>query len=220
MPSLTEEQYKAAFAEPSGRNPSEKEADSRAGRALAFALDIRKFEIELYWKRATYFWGFIAAAFASYALTYKSESENEPWLSLLFSCLGIVFSWAWFLANRGSKFWQQNWERHVDLLEDLTLGPLYKTVATSPDVGTGLFSAGRYSVTKINQFLSLFVTLVWVPLILKATLPLDIDCELDISKVIVLALTVISLGVLSKFAKSATGTTQTQLESRKHRVET
>ena len=219
MQRLTEEQYKAAFAEPSGCNPPEKEADSRAGRALAFALDIRKFEIELYWKRATYFWGFIAAAFAAYALTYKNATEHEPWLSLLFSCLGIVFSWAWFLANRGSKFWQQNWERHVDLLEDLTLGPLYKTVATSPDVNTGLFSAGRYSVTKINQFLSLFVTLVWVPLILKAALPIGVDREVDVPKVTVLALTVICLAVLSKFSKSATGTTQTQLEPREHCVE-
>ena len=31
-------------------------------KALDLALDIRKFEIELYWKRAAYFWGFIGAA--------------------------------------------------------------------------------------------------------------------------------------------------------------
>ena len=30
--------------------------------ALEHALDIRKFEIELYWKRAAYVWAFIAAA--------------------------------------------------------------------------------------------------------------------------------------------------------------
>jgi hypothetical protein len=28
--------------------------------ALQTALDVRKFEIDLYWKRATYFWPFIA----------------------------------------------------------------------------------------------------------------------------------------------------------------
>ena len=32
-------------------------------KALKQVLDIRKFEIELYWKRATYFWTFIAAMF-------------------------------------------------------------------------------------------------------------------------------------------------------------
>ena len=30
----------------------------KAEKALDFALDIRKFEIELYWKRVTYFWAF------------------------------------------------------------------------------------------------------------------------------------------------------------------
>lgn len=219
MQRINEDRYRASFAEPDGSKKPEKEADSRAGRALAFALDIRKFEIELYWKRATYFWGFIAAAFAAYALTYKSGTAHEPWLSLLFSCLGIVFSWAWFLANRGSKFWQQNWERHVDLLEDMTLGPLYKTVATSPDVDTGLFSAGRYSVTKLNQLLSFFVTLVWVPLVVKSLLPLDIDRQLDMFKLIVVLLTVVSLWALNKFGKSSTATTLTNLEPREHRVE-
>ncbi|MBL0919023.1 MAG: hypothetical protein IBJ14_09980 [Hydrogenophaga sp.] len=219
MKHLTEAQYKAAFAEPEGRDSPEKEADSRAGRALAFALDIRKFEIELYWKRATYFWGFIAAAFAAYALTYKSGTAHEPWLSLLFSCLGIVFSWAWFLANRGSKFWQQNWERHVDLLEDMTLGPLYKTVATSPDVDIGLFSAARYSVTKLNQILSLFVTLVWVPLIVKALLPFGTDRDFDGPKFAVAALTLASLWALAKFGKSRTAASLTHLEPREHRVE-
>lgn len=34
--------------------------------ALKMALDTRKFEIELYWKRATYFWAFIALAFGAF----------------------------------------------------------------------------------------------------------------------------------------------------------
>ncbi|WP_442777331.1 RipA family octameric membrane protein [Sphaerotilus montanus] len=90
----------------------------RAEKALDLALDIRKFEIELYWKRATYFWTFIAAALAGYAVVYKDgESNSNAWLSLLFSSLGLTFSTAWYLVNRGSKFWQNNWERHVDLLE-------------------------------------------------------------------------------------------------------
>lgn len=32
-------------------------------KALENILDIRKFEIEMYWKRATYFWTFIGAVF-------------------------------------------------------------------------------------------------------------------------------------------------------------
>lgn len=68
---MNAEEYRAAFANPPDGKAPEKESDTRAGRALALALDIRKFEIDLYWKRATYFWAFIAAAFAGYALTYN-----------------------------------------------------------------------------------------------------------------------------------------------------
>jgi hypothetical protein len=38
----------------------------KRNEALKNALDIRKFEIEMYWKRATYFWAFITLAFTAY----------------------------------------------------------------------------------------------------------------------------------------------------------
>ena len=77
-------------------------------KALEFAIDIRKFEIELYWKRATYFWTFIAATFTGYALVYTKGGDNKEIILLLFSCLGLLFSFAWFLVNKGSKYWQYN----------------------------------------------------------------------------------------------------------------
>ena len=240
---MTEAEYKRAFSEPpskdatekeadtrAGRSAgrltrrrpavaSEKEADTRAGRALALALDIRKFEIELYWKRATYFWGFIAAAFAGYALTYKSAADHEPWLGLLFSSLGLVFSWAWFLVNRGSKFWQQNWERHVDLLEGMTLGPLYKTMAVDPNSRNPLTAAGRFSVTKINQMLSAFVTLIWVVLCVKSLWPLSLALEPDYFRISICVVTAFCLFFLWLWGRSATGVTQTRLETRVHKTD-
>jgi hypothetical protein len=45
----SQEQYKKDFAGQKGQ------------KALGYTLDIRKFEIGLYWKRATYFWAFIGA---------------------------------------------------------------------------------------------------------------------------------------------------------------
>jgi hypothetical protein len=198
------EEYRAGFAEPSpGADGEErpKEGDTRAGRALALALDIRKFEIDLYWKRATYFWAFIAAAFAGYALTYKSSTDHEPWLSLLFSSLGLVFGFAWYLVNRGSKFWQNNWERHVDLLEDMTLGPLYKVVAKSPEWNP-LTAAGAFSVTKINQMLSLYVTVVWSMLLAKEMGPISPDRALDSSKILIAVLTTLALGLLIWFGRT------------------
>ena len=44
----------------------EKAFEDKEEKALEHALDIRKFEIELYWKRATYFWTFIGATLAGF----------------------------------------------------------------------------------------------------------------------------------------------------------
>ena len=96
--------------------------------ALERALDIRKFEIDLYWKRATYFWTFIAATLAGFVVVQASAASNKEAMSVLLACLGIVFSVGWVCVNRGSKFWQENWESHVDMLEDEIGPPLYKVV--------------------------------------------------------------------------------------------
>jgi len=61
-------------------------------RALQHALDIRKFEIDLYWKRAAYFWAFIGAAFAGFLAIQASGATNKQDLSVVLSCLGFVFS--------------------------------------------------------------------------------------------------------------------------------
>jgi hypothetical protein len=213
------EEYKAAFAEPVRDDKAPKEADTRAGRALALALDIRKFEIELYWKRATYFWAFIAAAFAGYALTYKSATDHEPWLSLLFSSLGLVFAFAWYLVNRGSKFWQNNWERHVDLLEEMTLGPLYKIVAVSTGYNP-LTDAGRFSVTKINQMLSFFVALVWLLLFAKSIGTIGVEREVDGFKLATVIITITAVGTLLRYGKSDTGSVSSELVVRKVNIDT
>ena len=142
-------------------------------KALEYALDIRKFEIELYWKRATYFWTFTAAAIAGYTVIQRiSDEHSRGELSLLLVCLGVIFSLAWYLVNRGSKFWQNNWERHVDMLEDATIGPLYKIILSEEDSNRNivrriLTDTGTFSVTKINQILSFFILMVWILLLFK-----------------------------------------------------
>ncbi|ETI67272.1 RipA family octameric membrane protein [Neobacillus vireti] len=131
--------------------------------ALKQALDIRKFEIDMYWKRATYFWTIIGVIFAGYFLLMSKEILNsQPTLIFLLNCIGFIFSLSWYLVNRGSKFWQNNWERHVDLLEDQVMGPLYKTVIQNSNLKIHHFHKEyNYSVSKINQILSLIVTIIW-----------------------------------------------------------
>lgn len=146
--------------------------DSRLARALDRALDIRKFEIELYWKRATYFWAFLAVTLGAYfALRIANIDDKAKGEALLIvSCLGVVFSVTWYFVNRASKFWQENWENHVNLLEDKVIGPLYKTVLSDADLGFWKLSGPYpFSVSKLNQILSLFVLGLFL-LLVSATL--------------------------------------------------
>jgi len=134
--------------------------------ALCHALDIRKFEIDLYWKRATYFWTFIAASLAGYVAVQVSTSDNKQDLSIIIACLGLVFSFAWFCVNKGSKFWQENWEDHVDMLEDKVTGPLYKVVLSRSNedqniIKNFIIGPKKISVSKINQLISLYISIIW-----------------------------------------------------------
>ena len=146
----------------------EKDKKNKKAEALKYALEIRSFEIELYWKRATYFWAFIGATLAGYGAVEASSIGPKQDLAVALSCLGLVFSFGWFCVNKGSKQWQENWENHVDLLEDDIIGPLYKIVLGRPKSegimkGIERFVAGPgpYSVSKINQMINLFVTVLW-----------------------------------------------------------
>lgn len=148
-------------------------AGDKREKALEHALDIRKFEIELYWKRAAYFWTFIGATFAGFVAVQSVGIDNKQDLSVILSCLGMVFSVAWVCVNRGSKHWQENWEKHVDMLEDEVTGPLYKVILTSNDPKSHfektkhlITGSTPFSVSKINQIISLYVLVLWVCLLM------------------------------------------------------
>jgi hypothetical protein len=128
---ITREQYLKGFVQE--RTPGEPQRE-----ALRQALDIRKFEIDLYWKRATYFWTFIGAAFAAYFVLPKDGEPRVLEPTYAVTCLGFLFSLAWYFVNRGSKAWQQNWEMHVDLLEDEAMGHCIKR-CYNPTVTNYLF---------------------------------------------------------------------------------
>lgn len=163
---IKEDQYKQSFG--LGQPPDPKKAEA----ALQQALDIRKFEIGLYWQRATYFWALIAAAFAGYFAVLAAEHMSAPektFNAFVIACLGLIFSLSWFLANRGSKYWQENWENHVDMLEDGITGPLYKTILHRPTNKSFLSrlieGPAPFSVSQINQWVSLFTLIIWLCLI-------------------------------------------------------
>lgn len=174
---INEKEYKRAF----GIDPLDR---ALLRRALAHALDIRKFEIELYWKRAAYFWTLIAAAFAGYFLILGAENlRDHEFLAFVVTCVGFVFTFAWFEVNRGSKKWQENWENHVDMLEDHVTGPLYKTWLIRPE-GDAMFEKwvtgpANVSVSKINQIISLFTLWTWLILAYAALPSFGLDLPID-----------------------------------------
>lgn len=138
----------------------QKDNKEKHKNALDRAWKNRDFEIEMYWKRATYFWVFLATTFAGYfALqtvdqTKVVDQRGLDILNIVVICLGVCFSFSWILVNRGSKKWQENWEAHIDMLEDGITGPIYKTV---------LHKKGYdYSVSKINLYVSYFVFGIWL----------------------------------------------------------
>jgi hypothetical protein len=124
--------------------------------ALDRAHDIRKFEIELYWKRATYFWVLQAAVFTAFGLIWK-DIETTKWglIPVALSCLGVLTALSGWLSSLGSKFWQANWEHHIDMLEDEFEGRLHKTAWVGP-IGV------RWSVSGVNERLGSFFVMFWV----------------------------------------------------------
>ena len=138
-------------------------------KALERAWQTRNFEIEMYWKRATYFWTILGAALVAYGVLLKISKQQAE----VVACLGFVLSLAWVLNNIGSKAWQANWEAHIDLLEDSITGPLYKTIKHQY----------TYSVSKINLIVSCYFVFLWAILFLSIFLHLGKDAIVYLSLV-------------------------------------
>lgn len=156
-------------------NKIDKTTYKKMKSAFKLAHDVRKFEIELFWKRGTYFWAFILGSFTAYFVTfdkilgkqrfcYSSLMAFSPLAKivlLILACLIFIFCLSWVFVNKGSKFWQKNWEAHIDVMEDIFSGKIYKTILNTK---TDVFSdkawkkdAYDYSVTKITTVSSIIL---------------------------------------------------------------
>jgi hypothetical protein len=123
--------------------------------ALRLAYDHRKFEIELYWRRATYFWAFQAVAFASVGLFLQDgalpSNSNIMFVPVLLGAITGAVGW---LTSAGSKFWQENWESHVDLLENEMSARMTAAILFRDEP--------RFSVSKLNQVLLACLFIGWI----------------------------------------------------------
>lgn len=143
--------------------------------ALRQALSNRQFEIDYYWKRTAYFWTLTAAALTGYfaLASPKNPVHAGQFASFAVGCLGLLISTSWFFVNKGSKFWHENWENHVAALSPPETGSLFRKVLRRPDEGvTRFFNVTRpapISVSKINQWVSLYVIGFWIGLLAMAS---------------------------------------------------
>lgn len=124
--------------------------------ALARAHELRKFEIENYWKRATYFWAFQLAAFTLFGLLWQAVAKGDVDRTALLvpAGLGAITAQVGWLTAKGSKFWQENWEGHVDMLEQVSEGRLTQAII--------MRRGQQYSVSRANEALLFLLVCGWM----------------------------------------------------------
>lgn len=132
--------------------------ESKLKESYEVSLKLRNFEIDLFWKRALFFWGFIASAFWGFIEVKTKYPEFAP----LVAGFGIICSLCWLLTNRGSKRWHENWEQNWEkygkeggFIDE----SIYKSVEIE---NKGLLGASKYSPSKLSILLSYFVLVLWV----------------------------------------------------------
>jgi hypothetical protein len=135
------------------------------------SLETRNFEIDLFWKRSVFFWGFIASAFVGFATLYK----NNIILSIIISCFGMVCSFAWTMGNRGSKYWQENWETKVSKYENEVVGDLFDKPEPIQNYKGPWLQAREYSVSKLVIALSDYVFLLWIFIVITQLIIVVLD---------------------------------------------
>lgn len=72
---LSKDEYLMNFNE--SVKPAQTEKDSKIENAYRQAAEIRKFEIELFWKRAGYFWAFIVSIYAAFSMFRKNSTMTN-----------------------------------------------------------------------------------------------------------------------------------------------
>lgn len=159
---ISEEEYLGLFSK------NKKKSEDMRHMALKEALEVRKFEINLYWKRTGFFWAFITVIYTA-LFHVICKYVDCPCRYVFFkpvilslASLGVFFSFAWHMVNKGSKFWQKNWEKHVSLLEKSEMGPLHDVYLNPRKTGSKWTPVEEYdfSVSKVNMWASSVVVIL------------------------------------------------------------
>ncbi len=127
---------------------------------LEKALQLRNFEIELFWKRFNYFWLISAAALVGYV----GVKDRTDGILLLVSCFGFVSSFCWTLLNIGSKWWHEAWEIKVQEYEEVLEKGFFGDHKVDEKRRIFIFPLRRFSVSAVAVGISFFFVLLWFAL--------------------------------------------------------
>jgi hypothetical protein len=141
-----------------------------------------EFEIEQFWKRSLFFWGFIGAALVAF-----SAADKHSLLQGVIASFGFVCSVVWTLANRGSKFWYESWEDKRIKAEIVVTGELYGKPGPEKHEKEcpGKWLKGknekwlqgrRYSPSKLTIVLSDYVAFLWFGLLVSKIIKIIMIC--------------------------------------------
>ncbi|HGK4843916.1 TPA: hypothetical protein ACJ2XA_004261, partial [Kluyvera georgiana] len=116
--------------------------------------DIRKFEINLYWQRSIYLLSFISVLIVAIAYCFSlyvndDTKDTTKFIILMtiagLTLVGITLCRFWSRIIKASKYWQENWEFNIDILEPYISGNLHKMHFYRTDE-----SYNRFSIHEVN----------------------------------------------------------------------
>lgn len=224
---------------------SSKEIPENLEKAFEFANSCRDKEIDRFWTRGLYFWGFIVASFTAYLAVFSLSLgddavnlKNILGMSFTAKCVLFVISFvcfifclSWLLVHKGSKYWQQNWESHVSYLEADYIGKIYNVYLNKDDktkFSKCLFSPKGYgfSVSKVSMLCSLLLAIVSLVLLLFNVVLLlkeiELICLPDCKKVIVIILILLAVAFFLFYWNKSVGNKNENADAKfsKHELET
>lgn len=131
------------------------------------AFELRKFEIENFWKRGWFFGALLIALTAGY-FSLKPETQSNYYIFLSF--IAFFVSLAQCLMNRGSKYWQERWEyftkeKEKELGIEITNTTPANAHAFHRDLAkkneNALTKGWRFSVSKLTFLVWDITTICW-----------------------------------------------------------
>lgn len=165
------------------------------------AVNTRNLEIDLFWKRSLFFWGFITATYIGYLKT----PHCDYLVRFILLNFGFLVSLGWYLINRGGKYWQENWEdvitnfeTHVD--KQHKFQNLF--TKTWPLKNKCIWGASEHSVSRITIGISWICTLLWAFILVRELCRLcnqRQNCALPL--ILIFLITIIFAGYMFSLSK-------------------